>query len=286
MQTVAPHKLFALIGVLLLVGMPGVSLAADLSPGEIVLKHLDSIGSAQARSSVKSRVVQAGATYRVLVGGTGAIDGKSVIATAGQKSNFLFKINAGGFRGEQFICDGNKLSVAGTYADKTRSEFGNFILSEDVLLRENLLGGVWSVDWPLLDVEARKAKLHSEGTKKLDGKEFLVLLYQPKKTNDLEIYLYFDPQTFQHVASVYKLQPSNTMIGGETAMARRQSRRSQVEERFSDFKSADGLTLPTHYDLRFTLETENGFSKSIEWEVKAVSIGNNVPIDDRSFEVK
>ncbi len=97
---------------------------------------------------------------------------------------------------------------------------------------------------------------------------------------------YFDPQTFQHVASIYKMQPSNSIEGGETAMAGRQSRRYQIEERFSDFKSADGLTLPTHYDLRYTLETERGFTKSIEWEVRALSIGNNISIDDRSFEVK
>jgi hypothetical protein len=95
----------------------------------IVAKHLDSIGSAQVRNGIKSRVIQAPATYRMLVGGSGAIDGKCVIATEGRKSNFLFKINASGYRGEQFIFDGNKLSIAGTYNDKSRSDFGEFVLS-------------------------------------------------------------------------------------------------------------------------------------------------------------
>ena len=86
-----------------------ISLWAADKPEEVVAKHLDAIGSAEARKNMKSRVVQGGSTYRVLVGGTGAIDGKFVFASEGQKSNFLFKINAGGFHGEQFICDGAKI---------------------------------------------------------------------------------------------------------------------------------------------------------------------------------
>jgi hypothetical protein len=260
--------------------------AADITPGEILTKHLDAIGSAQARSAVKSRVVQGPATYRILVGGSGAIDGKSVVASEGRKADYLFKINAGTYRGEQFICDGDKISVAGTYSDKTRSEFGNFVLTQDILLRENLLGGVWSVGWPLLDLESRKAKIHAEGMKKVDGKELLVLRYQPNKNTDLDIFLYFDPQTYRHMMTVYKMEPSTSVAGGETAMAGKSTRRYRIDERFSDFQTADGLTLPTHYDIRYTLETESGFTKSVEWEVRATSIMNNISIDARSFQVQ
>jgi hypothetical protein len=62
--------------------------------------------------------------------------------------------------------------------------------------------------------------------------------------------------------------------------------RYEIEERFSDFKTADGLTVPSHYDLRFTEEMETGFTKSVEWEVKATDIVNNLSIDARSFQVK
>jgi hypothetical protein len=260
--------------------------AADFAPGEIIAKHLQAIGSAPDRALVKSRVVQSGATYRILQGGTGAIDGKSVFASEGQKINFLLKINANGFRGEQFICDGNKTSVAGTYSDMTRSEFGNFVLSQDMVLREHLLGGVWSVDWALLDVEGHKAKLHAEGTKKVDGKKLLALRYQPNKSTDLDIVLYFDPQTYQHVMTIYKMEPSTSLEGGETAQAGKATRHYRMEERFSDFHTTEGITLPNHYDLRYTIETENGFTKSIEWEIKALSIVNNMSIDARSFKVR
>jgi hypothetical protein len=264
---------------------PSYLLASDVKPEEIVAKHLESIGSPQLRN-VKSRVVQGGSTYRVLVGGSGAIDGKFVFASEGQKSDILLKINAGGFRGEQFISDGNKSSVAGTYTDMTRSEFGNFVLTNDTVLRENLLGGVWSSGWPLLDVEGRKARLHAEGIKKIDGKELLAVRYQPKKSIDLDIVLYFDPQNYHHVMTVYKLEPSTSMAGGETAIAGKSTRHYRIEERFSDFQTVEGLTLPTHYDLRYTLEGESGFTKSVEWEVRALSILNNQSIDPRSFQVK
>jgi hypothetical protein len=261
-------------------------LAADMSPEEIVAKHLDSIGPAQARAGVKSRVVQGGVIYRILVGGSGEVPGKFQFASEAPKSDLLMKINANGFLGEWFIYDGNKTSVAGTYPDKTRSELGNFALSQDILLRENLLGGIWSTGWPLLDIESHKAKLRAEGLKKVDGRELLALGYQPRKSTDLEITLYFDPQSYQHVLTVYKMEPPDSLGGAEVRQARKQPRRYRLEERFSDFKTADGLTLPNHYDLRFTLQGDAGNAKSIEWEVNTPSIVNNMSIDPRAFQVK
>lgn len=260
--------------------------AGDLKPEDIVARHLDSIGTAQARQGLKSRVIQGGATYRVIQGGYGAIDGKYVFASEGQKSNFLFKINASSYRGEQFICDGNKVAVAATWSDKTHSEFGEFVLSQDVLVKDNLLGGVWSSGWPLLDIEGRKPKLHFEGTKKIDGKELLAIRYQPKKSGDVDIKMYFDPQTFRHVMTVYSVEPGRSVAGGELGQAEKMQKRYSLDERFSDFQAVDGLTLPTHYKLRYSLETEAGETKIIEWEVQARAITNNLSVDPRSFQLK
>lgn len=281
------RALYGQIGrILFVLTSASVSLwAADMTPAELVAKHLDSIGSAQARSGVKSRVVQGPATYRILAGGSGAIDGRSTFASEGQKSNVLLKIYASGYRGEQFICDGSKISVAGTYADKTRSELGNFVLGQDVIVKE-LLGGAWSVGWPLLDIEGRKAQIHYDGLKKADGRDLLVLRYRPKKGSDLDILLYFDPQTYRHVMTDYKASRQTGLGLGEIDTARRMPTYYEIEERFSDFQTTDGITLPTHYDLRFTAEMQTGFTKSVEWTVKATNILNNVSIDARSFEVK
>ena len=274
------------LAVLTLVTASASLWSADMKPGELVAKHLDSLGTAQARKDVKSRVIQGGATYRVIQGGSGAIDGKYVFASEGPRSNFLLKINASSYHGEQFIYDGNKASVAATWSDKSRSEFGDFVLAQDIFLKDNLLGGVWSTGWPLLDIDGHGSKLHSAGMKKIDGKELLGLRYQPRKNTDLQIVMYFDPQTYRHIMTTYYVEPPRSIEGGELAQAQQMQKRYQAEERFSEFQTVDGLTLPSHYDLRFTLETESGQTKTIEWEVRARSINHNMTIDPRSFQVK
>lgn len=260
--------------------------AADVKPEWVVARHLESVGSARARNAIRSRVVQGGSTYRIIVGGSGAIDGKFVFGSEGPLTNFLFKINASSYHGEQFICDGKKTSVAGTWSDKTRSEFGDFVLAQDILLKDNLLGGVWSSGWPFFDLDSHKAKLHVEGIKKVDGRELLAVRYQPKKSTDLSITMFFDPETYRHIKTLYTVEPGRSIEGGEMGQAQQAHKRYRLEETFSEFQTVDELTLPSHYDLRYTLETESGATKAIQWEVRAVKISNNISIDARSFEVR
>ena len=49
-----------------------------LTAEDILRHHLDSIGTASTRAATKSRVVEGTASYRVLVGGSGQIDGRPV----------------------------------------------------------------------------------------------------------------------------------------------------------------------------------------------------------------
>ncbi|MBZ5615024.1 MAG: hypothetical protein LAO23_13520 [Acidobacteriia bacterium] len=258
---------------------------------EILQRHLDSIGPASIRVAAKSRVVEGTASYRVLVGGSGRIDGKAVLVSEGRRLHMLLKINAQ-YTGEQFICDGDKTSVAGTYLDKSRSEFGEFLRSEDVPLREGLLGGELSTAWPLLDLASRKGKLRYQGLKTVDGVDLYAVTYQPKKNTDLEITLLFEPQTFHHVGTIYAvsvhagLGMSDSGEGAsEIESARQNQTRYRIEEKFGDFKTADGLTLPNHYDLRFQQELQNGFTKQVEWEVNVTRVLNNISVDARNFQI-
>jgi hypothetical protein len=63
-----------------------------------------------------------------------------------------------------------RTNVAYTCADKTGSEFGEFVCTQDGMLREGLLGGVLSTAWPMLDLDARKAKVGYEGETKIDNR--------------------------------------------------------------------------------------------------------------------
>ena len=115
----------------------------------------------------------------------------------------------------------------------------------------------------------------------------------------MDITLYFEPETFRHVMTIYKASvhagigstvpgqasPGDLSGGTDSLSARQQQTRYRIEERFSDFKPYDGLTLPSHYDLRFTGEYSNGFTKTVDWDVTAIRVLNNVTLDPKNFVV-
>ncbi len=140
-----------------------------MKPEDIVAKHLDSIGTAQARAAAKSRVVEGAVTYNLLVGGAGTLEGKAVLVSQDEKLHFMMKLNNNLYHGEQFIFDGNKDEISFSTVNQTRSQFGEFVRVQDVVLRDGLLGGTLSTAWPLYDLGERKAKLSYEGMKKVDG---------------------------------------------------------------------------------------------------------------------
>jgi hypothetical protein len=272
--------------------------ADDSKPEDLIARHLQSIGTPEARKA-KSRVMEGTANYKILVGGSGQLSGKAALVSESRKMNLLLKLMTADYRGEQIVFDGERVKVVGTYADKRRSDFGDFILANDSPIREGLLGGVLSTAWALEDVDSRKPKLQLEGTKQMDGRSLEVLRYQPKKGTGLQITLYFDPATGRHVKTVYTasqqpvaaqtvgMDPSTAqMESADARSARSQQTRYRIEEDFADFQTVDGLTLPTNYQLRFTEELENGFTKSVWWNVISNRVLNNVSLDSRNFEVK
>ena len=264
--------------------------AADLSAEDVVSKNLQSIGSPDAINAAKSRVVEGSAVYKVLVGGSGQVNGKTVFVSEGPKIHLLFKIPNYQYLGERLIWNGEKESIAAAYADKRYSEFGDFLKAQDAPMREGLMGGVLTTAWPLLNLQARNAKVSYEGLKKVDGKELHILRYKPKKNTDIAISLYFDPATFHHVMTVYTLTIEPRIGATETQSSRNQETRYRLEERFDNFATVDGLTIPRHYDLRYTAELGNGrlagFTKSVEWDVTLTAATDNVKLDSRNFDVK
>lgn len=289
-----------------LFAVPVASADDKLTADELLQHHLDSIGNAAARAAAKSRVIEGNASYRVLVGGSGQIDGTLALVSEGNKALMRLKVSTQGYTGEWFTRDGDKTNVAGTYQDKSRSEFGTFLRGEDIPLRDGLLGGVLTTGWSLLDLDGHKGKLKYQGLKKVEGTDLYVVTYQPKKNTDLEITLFFEPGSFHHVRTVYMAsqhagigKPGQTDImavpaeiaraqspsSGDVNSARQQQTRYRIEERFSDFKTVDGLTLPSRYDLRFQEELQSGFTKLVEWDISTTRVMNNVSVDARNFQI-
>jgi hypothetical protein len=77
------------------------------------------------------------------------------------------------------------------------------------------------------------------------------------------------------------------MPGADATQSSKQKEiRYTLEERFSDFKTAEGLTLPTKYAIHFTEELQNGTTRLYVWEMTAEEVFNNRSLDPRNFQVK
>jgi hypothetical protein len=48
----------------------------------------------------------------------------------------------------------------------------------------------------------------------------------------------------------------------------------------------DGVTLPTHEDIPFSRELQNGRTMLWDWDLNGLAISNNMAVDARNFEVK
>jgi len=257
-----------------------------MSAEELVARHLNALGSAEVRAAAKTRVVQGSAVYRILVGGSGHLDGKTGLVTDGRKVRWMVKFPQSDYKGESVAFDGDSVHVAFSNANQTRSPFSALVSAQDAILRDGLLGGVLSTAWALLDVPDRKPKLEYEGLKKVDGRQLHQLHYWPHKGCDMEIRMYFEPETFHHVKTVYSLLVGNNVGKTITESASLKADRTTLEERFSDFKTVDGLSLPTHWNIQFTRELPNGSTALSEWDMQEDQIRNNIGIDPKNFEVK
>ena len=218
------------------------------------------------------------------------------MASEGSKLVSLLKLPSPAYHGERFVSDGNHTTAA-TIKPGVYSELGQFVNVHSEILTEGLWGGTLSTAWPLLDLQGRSAKLRSMGRKKVEGKELQRFQYFPSRHSDLEIYLYFDPETLRHVMTTYELTISPQIAVSDVATARQTATTYRIEERFADFKQHNGLWLPAQWTMQFALDVPGNpnhpgstavYGRSDVWEfsVSITAISQNVPMDPKNFEVK
>ena len=246
--------------------------APKLSVDEIIAKHLESVGTAEARAALKSRIAQGTVQFSERITGTIHLDGKASIVSQANKVKVAFGFATPQYPGEQLVFDGQNVQVA-LIDQQSRSRLGNFVVVEPEILREGVFGGVLSMGWPLLNAKESGVKLKSEGTKKVADRELYALSYTPKKRNnsgDLSVLLYFDPATFHHVLTIYRLAAAPVEQGQTTDPS---SVTTTVEERFDDFHVVDGVTLPLSWDVRARVEP--GKALEYEWKVTLSNVTHN-----------
>lgn len=256
--------------------------AQKISAEEVVAKHLESIGSAEARKGIKNQVASGLVQYTVLRKQTGG-SGRIVIASEGQKLIYGMTFSIPSYPAETVVFDGKNVKVAFAISN-ARSEFGDYLYRYKDTVTEGLLGGVLNTGWALTDLSSRKAKLAFGGTRKVGNRQTYVLNYLPKGGSDIDISIFIDQQTFEHVRTEYRRVISSIIGPGPDASAQQREQRQTLMEEFGDYKKENGLNMPHSYRAYVRLDGAAGVR---EYEYKAIfsDFFFNQQLDSNSFVI-
>ena len=137
-MTTSTHRLIQSTFVLLLVvSAAGDSLCQKLTAEDVVNRHLESLGSAEARASVKSRVVQGTVVGTTRVGGAGQSKGGAVMASQGRMTLLGLIFGIQDYSNEKIAFDGEQLTV-GEWQPGKRTRLGGFLMTHDIMIKEGV----------------------------------------------------------------------------------------------------------------------------------------------------
>jgi len=236
--------------------------AEKMKPDELVRRHLESISPDAARFG--PRVVRGTCQLSGRQVGFGSLAGRFVLSAAPPASRLVLDFGTNEYGSEVFAFDGQGVDIG--FANRQggrRSAMAAFVSANETIVREGLFGGVLNGSWPLPALAERGARVSYDGLKKLDDRELHRIKYRAKKgQGDLQITLWFESETLRHVATVYTDSHTQSMVSDPTQSSRQSDTYFRLEERFSDFKSAAGLALPSTWTVRY----EASSNTTIEWK--------------------
>ena len=163
-----------------------------------------------------------------------------------------------------------------------RTIFGRYLLTNEELFKEGLVGGVLSTAWPLLDLSKRNLKLQYDGIKNVNSRQVHQLKCRARNS-DIGINLHFDPETFQHLGTTYKqiLDPTVASNKPEQSVDRDETRIT-ITEAFSDFRTEGGLNLPHRHQLKLEI-IAGRTSIFYEWSIELTKFAFGDPIGANEF---
>lgn len=256
---------------------------------EVVARHLASIGKPEDLAAAKTRIMTGQDNARLKISGTiREVSGPAQFASDGEKVLFAMLFNSSNYPYEKVAYDGQKLTVAGLPTGG-RPPLANFLMSQEVVVKHGLFGGVLSSAWPLINLDPEKAKLSYAGTDKINGRAVYELKYVPRK-GELKISLFFDAETFHHVRSEYQYtisarmgaRPSSSVTGPATNTGSQTLNRYKLTEDFSDFQTTGPLILPRMYKIQLVLEAQ---AQTLDYTIEFSQIVFDQSIGPDKFNV-
>ncbi|MEQ1922697.1 MAG: hypothetical protein ABL952_09330 [Pyrinomonadaceae bacterium] len=259
--------------------------AQDLLPDEIIAKHLDAIGTKDARAGVKTLFALGTSEFEskipIVKGG-----GRALVVSDPDNLFFIISLNSREYPFEKIGYFNGKASLP-YIASGSRSLLGLFINEHIKILSDGLFGGTMSLRWALLDPELRKAKSKSAGIKKVDGKKLYAIDYLVANmgSNEFTIRLFFD-EKFNHVRSEYRREVIRGQITFGSANQQANAKLA-LTETFSDFRTVDGITLPYTYRVNFVSNSNSSINEN-EWgiNVEEYRLNQKLAPDFFTFDTK
>jgi len=252
------------------VGLASVPvLAAEkLKPEEVIRRHLEAVGAAEA--GVSPRSIAGSCALRTLASQVlGVLVGRFRFDSAADGSALTMQFPSDRYPKESFVFDDGRPEV-GFAQPGRRSGLARFVAANPIMLTEGLLGGVLNASWPLFNLAEGGARAKYDGLKKVEGREVHRLSYRARKgQGDLGVFLFFEPDTFRHVGSLYKTSQSQSMGTRLEQSSTMNDVYFQVQEGFSDWKAVNGVILPATWTIQYQILADT--NESWKYELTADS---------------
>jgi len=285
------------------VSWTGHGFAKDqVAPEQIVASHIKSIGSPEALAALKSLTFVGTSSVQFIQGAVGNMSGQSMCATEGSKMAIVLKFSDINYPQEYFAYDGKEVTVR-NISPGQRSPLADFIYRHNGIMKEGLLGGVFSKGWPLLNLQEKKPALTYRETT-IDGRRLHEIDYRPNASlRDVRIKLYFDMETYRHVRTEYRVRVKDDMSASPGGFATRTGKFQApgqddsgfealhgglpdsiyvLVEKFDDFKKVGAMTLPHSYFIDYSVEGQ-GQTFIGKWTVNALQWAFNRSVDEKIF---
>jgi hypothetical protein len=248
---------------------------------DLITKHVEAIGTAEARRPNRSRIVAGSSQMILRTGGQGNASGAALFASHNEKVLLKAEFSNPNYPFERLGFDGQKFH-ARQHAPGARSPLAQFFLSHEVIFSDGLIGGTLSSAWPLLNLSVREPKLQYGGTDKIKGRQVHKVRYMPREGGELKITLFFDAETFHHLRTDYERVIPAPMAATPGLSSRQREIRYKLIEEFSDFRAESGLTLPHTYKLQFSIFQLND-SLALDWTINLARFTFGHPIEAKEF---
>lgn len=268
-----------------------------LNAEKMVAAHVKSLGNPKTLAKIQSRTFVGTSEVKMIQGANWTLKGNSMFVSEGSKLGIVLQYLDVNYPGEYFAYDGADVTVKHISPGR-KSPVADFLYRFDKIMKQGLLGGALSTSWPLLSEERTAAARMKCRKVQLEGRELYALEYRPHSgVGNMKIQIYFDPATFRHVRTEYKVQDRDdatvdhnylevaTTRMGDIGRAREDSFYKLVE-RFEEYREVNGMMLPHRYVLEYSQEGGAG-AFIAHWTMNAGVWGFNAPdLDPNLFRAE